>query len=193
MDVAIIFALIVALALPAPADRVVLLPAPDGKVGAISVRTADGERLLDRAWAGVVVDSRGGLETVQENAAEVRERYAAALAAQPLRPVSYIVYFLNATDELAAESVPVMDQVKAELARRPAAEIVAIGHTDRVGSDTDNDALALARAEAVRKILREQGVSAPIDAVGRGEREPLMATADGVAEPRNRRVEISIR
>jgi len=193
VDVAIIFALMVALALPAPADRVILLPAPDGKVGAISVRTADGERLLDRAWAGAVVDNRGGLEVVQEDAAQVRERYAAALAAQPLRPVSFVIYFMNATVELAAESVPVMEQVKAELARRPAAEVVAIGHTDRVGSDNDNDILALARAEAVRTILRDYGVSAPIDAVGRGEREPLVATADGIPEPLNRRVEISIR
>lgn len=32
-----------------------------------------------------------------------------------------------------------------------------------------------------------------LDAAGRGEREPLVATADGVAEPKNRRVEISVR
>ena len=32
-----------------------------------------------------------------------------------------------------------------------------------------------------------------IRAAGRGEREPLISTPDGVAEPRNRRVEISVR
>jgi OmpA-OmpF porin, OOP family len=36
---------------------------------------------------------------------------------------------------------------------------------------------------------------APVNivAVGRGKREPLVPTADGVAEPRNRRVEIVVR
>ena len=32
-----------------------------------------------------------------------------------------------------------------------------------------------------------------IQVAGRGEREPLVATDDEVAEPRNRRVEISVR
>ena len=32
-----------------------------------------------------------------------------------------------------------------------------------------------------------------ITVAGRGEREPLVPTEDGVAEPRNRRVEINVR
>ena len=32
-----------------------------------------------------------------------------------------------------------------------------------------------------------------MDAVGRGERELIVPTADGVAEPRNRRVEVKLR
>ena len=178
---------------PTAQDRVVLLPGPDGKVGAVNIKTAGGERLLDQAYAAVVADSRGGIETVHEDAATVRERFGAALAAQPLRPVSFVVYFVSGTDELTAESRPMLDQAKTEVARRPAAEIVVIGHTDRVGSDADNDALSLKRAESVGAALLAAGVSSSIDTAGRGEREPLITTADEVAEPRNRRVEINVR
>lgn len=182
---------------PAPADRVVLLPGPDGKVGAVNVKTAGGERLLDQAYAGAAVDRRGGIETVREDAATVRERYGAALGAQPARPVSFVLNFVlnfaTGSDELTPASKPLLDQVIAEVSRRSAAEIVVIGHTDRVGTEAANDALALKRAETVRSALLAAGVSARLDVAGRGEREPLIPTADEVDEPRNRRVEINVR
>jgi outer membrane protein OmpA-like peptidoglycan-associated protein len=178
---------------PAPADRVVLLPGADGKTGAVSVKTSGGERLLDQPYAAAAVDRQGRIEAGREDEASVRERYGAALGAQPMRPVSFVVNFVSGTDELTTESRPVLDQIKAEAARRPAAEIVAIGHTDSVGTDAANDVLSLKRAEAVRAALLAAGAVARIEAAGRGEREPLIATADEVAEPRNRRVEINVR
>lgn len=178
---------------PAPADRVVLLPDADGKTGAVLVRTGSGERLLDQAYAAALVDSQGRIEAAREDPATVRERFGAALAAQPIRTVSFVLHFLNDTDELVPESRPILDQIKSEIARRPAAEVVAIGHTDRVGSDAYNDALSLKRAEAVRAALLAAGIAPRIEVAGRGEREPLIPTADEVSEPRNRRVEINVR
>lgn len=181
----------------APADRVVLLPGPDGKAGAVDVRTASGERRLDQAFAAVAVDRAGGIESVREDAASVRERYGAALAAQPVRPTSFLLNFTmnfaTGSDEITPESRPVLEQIIAEVSRRSAAEIVVIGHTDRVGSEAANDVLSLKRAEAVRLALIAAGIEARIDVAGRGEREPLVPTADEVAEPRNRRVEINVR
>lgn len=81
-----------------------------------------------------------------------------------------------------------------EIARRPAPEIVVIGHTDRVGAVPFNDALSLRRAERVRDELVNVGIAADrVRVAGRGEREPLVPTADEVAEARNRRVEINVR
>ncbi len=81
-----------------------------------------------------------------------------------------------------------------EIAKHPVPDIVVIGHTDSVGSDTFNDALALRRAETVRAMLIGRGLAPDsIVAVGRGKRELLVPTPDGVAEPRNRRVEIVVR
>ena len=61
-------------------------------------------------------------------------------------------------------------------------------------SDPFNDALAQQRAEAVRAELIRRGVAPEsIQASGRGKRDLLIPTADGIAEPRNRRVEILVR
>jgi outer membrane protein OmpA-like peptidoglycan-associated protein len=68
------------------------------------------------------------------------------------------------------------------------------GHTDREGSDDDNDRLSQRRAEDILAVLATEGIPAELMiAVGRGEREPLIQTADGVQEPRNRRVEVTVR
>ena len=71
---------------------------------------------------------------------------------------------------------------------------MVIGHTDRVGAVPYHDTLSLRRAERVRDELVKVGIAAErIRVAGRGEREPLVATPDEVAEPRNRRVEITVR
>ena len=71
---------------------------------------------------------------------------------------------------------------------------MVIGHTDRLGQETFNDMLARKRAEMVASRLVSSGVPLErIEVAARGEREPLIPTADGVSEPRNRRVEIKVR
>ena len=176
-------------------DRIVLLPGPDGKLGAVVVRSAAGEARLDTAYAAAEVTRAGAIAQGREDAGSVAKRFSEVLAAQPPRPVSFTVYFVTGSaTELAPESQVVMAGLKAELVRRAAPEITVIGHTDRVGNAETNDALSVSRAEAVRDMLLASGTKAfSLDATGRGEREPLVATADGVAEPRNRRVEISLR
>ena len=67
-----------------------------------------------------------------------------------------------------------------------------IGHTDRSGSDSYNDALSKRRAEAVSARMQAAGLSASALMVsGRGEAEPKVSTADGARNPTNRRVEIT--
>ena len=106
-----------------------------------------------------------------------------------------MLYFLEGKDEFTAESKIEVDRILAELKRRPAPDIVVIGHTDTVGSDANNDRLSLARAERVRELLAKL-LNLPeerIQAAGRGKRELLVQTADAVSEGRNRRVEINVR
>ena len=177
-----------------PAERVVLLPGPDGKAGAVVVTTNAGSILLDQPYAAAAVSSHGSIKAVREDAASVHARYEAALIAQPARPVSFFVFFVRGKDEVTEESRPLVEKLKTEIAQRPAPEIMVIGHTDRVGSEESNDALSLKRAEAMRGELISAGIAASsISIAGRGEREPLVPTADEVAEPKNCRVEVSVR
>ena len=72
--------------------------------------------------------------------------------------------------------------------------IHVVGHTDTTGSDEYNMRLSASRANSVATYLSSQGVpSTRIRQEGRGEREPLVRTADNVNEPRNRRVDIVIK
>lgn len=174
-------------------ERVVLLPSGDGAPGAVVVRDQAGEIRLDQPYAALkrTLDSN---QVYQSSPQEVSERYGQTLAVQPPRPSAYVLYFETGGNVLTAESQAALDVIRKEIAERPASEARVIGHTDRVGSADGNDRLSLKRAELIRDVLIESGVDAgKLEAVGRGERDPLVPTADEVDEPRNRRVEISVR
>ncbi len=176
-------------------ERVVLLPDADGKTGAVLVKTAREERLLNTPYATIGIDKRGAIRNLEASQAAAQERYSTTLQAMPPRPRSFVVHFeLGSATEFVAGSKPVLDELKAYLATHPAPEITVIGHTDRVGTVEFNDTLSRQRAQTVHDMLVEVGIQATsMDVAGRGEREPLVPTADEVAEERNRRVEINVR
>jgi outer membrane protein OmpA-like peptidoglycan-associated protein len=73
------------------------------------------------------------------------------------------------------------------------ARLSLAGHADRSASAAYNRRLSERRVEAVRAELVRLGVPADaIDTVAQGEEDPLVPTADGVREARNRRVEIEV-
>jgi len=178
---------------PAPTDVVVLLPQADGKTGSIIVKQGSRELPLEKPYASAR-SSAGGPVAVHESAEMVSREFGAALAVQPPAPVSFVAYFLSGSDEFTDESKNSVELVLAEMARRPSPEITVIGHTDSVGTDQANDELSLQRARRIRDLLIKRGIGGErINISGRGERELLVPTADGVAEARNRRVEFSVR
>jgi outer membrane protein OmpA-like peptidoglycan-associated protein len=174
-------------------DRIILLPQPDGRPSAVEV-TAGGQTLrLDQPYATAELRD-GRLSPATTTAEAVRTTYGALLAQQPARPRSFTVQFESNGNRLAAGADAVLAEMRSALAALPAAEVVITGHTDRVGTVEANDRLSLTRAEAVRDILAAAGVPrSAMTVAGRGEREPVVPTADEVAEARNRRVEIKVR
>jgi outer membrane protein OmpA-like peptidoglycan-associated protein len=179
---------------PPPADLYVLLPGRDGAVGTITVSHDSDRQVLADPYAAVRITSGGRLEPGRVTAQEVRAVFGPALDAQPPPAASFILYFLFGTEQLTAESSRALADVLAEVRRRPDPEVVVIGHTDRVGGFAQNDALSAQRAERVRQEVLGLGIAPDrIQAVSRGEREPLVPTEDEVPEPRNRRVEITVR
>ena len=182
---------------PAPkstySERIILLPNKDGRESAVVVKRASGDQEISRPYEAV--ELVGGKEQRTELAQQdVEQRYGGVLGAQPARPFTYTLYFMTGTAELTPQSRQSLNDVRQKIKGFPAAQVTVIGHTDRVGGDGDNDALSLKRAVAIREVLVQIGIPrAAIEVVGRGEREPLVRTADGVAEDKNRRVEIKLR
>jgi outer membrane protein OmpA-like peptidoglycan-associated protein len=171
---------------------VTLLPGEAGaKVGAVAVLDPKTGAELGQLTAANTQTALGGKVAAKPAPAA---QYDSLTAALPPPAAHFTLYFLEGTTRLTAESEPELKKVFAELAKRPGAEVQITGHTDTVGSEGDNDMLSLKRAREIREALVAQGLSPTISrAVGRGERELLVATPDNTAEPRNRRVEIIVR
>ena len=180
---------------PAPRlrERVVLLPSDTGRPSAVVVRAHDTEVALDTPYAAA--DLRGAvLEANALTAEEVRQRYGALISAQPPSPRPFTMYFELDSDELTAASKAAFENARLIVASWSAAEVVVIGHTDRLGTLEYNDQLSRRRAQVIASRLMASGVpSSAIEIAARGEREPLIQTPDGLPEPRNRRVEIKVR
>ena len=179
---------------PKSREFVVLVPDYDGKVGEVVITSAQGKSTLDKPYMAARYEDGGKVETAPVAQEEVRKTFAIAIAVQPVRPVSFLLYFQEGTDEYTAESKVAFEKIFPEIARRKAAEVAVIGHTDTVGRIEFNDTLSLRRAERVRNDFVARGIpTIAINVAGRGEREPIVPTADEVSEPRNRRVEINVR
>jgi len=193
MRAAIVLLAALVVACAGPKESVVLLPSPSGQDTAVSVTQGSRQVLLNQPYAAARV-SRAALDAYPSSAQEVQGRFGTALAAQPLPPAQFTLFFVDGKDELTDESKQIVDGVFAEIARRPVPDVFVIGHTDTVGNDVANDALSRQRAEVVRNAFVARGLAVDkVVTIGRGKRELAVPTADGIAEPRNRRVEILVR
>ncbi len=174
-------------------ELVVVLPNPGGGSGAVTLIEGGTSVLLDQPYAaGEVRGGAAAAAAVGPN--DVQQIFGQALAARPILPRHFLLYFISDTDKLTPASIPQYREVFADIKRRPAYEVEVIGHTDTLGDKSYNQALSLKRAEAIRDQLVRDGLNAKaISVAGRGELDLAVKTADQVSEPRNRRVEITVR
>ena len=71
--------------------------------------------------------------------------------------------------------------------------IIAVGHTDSVGSDTYNQKLSIRRSEAVKGYLVSKGVEKNrVYTEGKGEKQPVADNKTAEGRAKNRRVEIEV-
>jgi OOP family OmpA-OmpF porin len=172
----------------------VVLPNADGTSGAITVSDNNQNSiLLDKPYAAS--EEKGGtVAATTSDAQQVQQVFGPALAAQPILPAHFRLYFLRDTDTLTPESAQQYRAVFDDIKRRPVYQVEVIGYTDTLGTHSYNQQLSLKRAEAIRDRLIHDGLSAnSISVAGRGELDPAVPTAPQVSEPRNRRVEITVR
>ena len=109
----------------------------------------------------------------------------------PVQPHQFLVFFDFDKAAITPEARQIIEQAAKVAKSDKSARIDLTGHTDLAGPAGYNMKLSVRRAEAVKKVLVELGIAADeIGVVGKGKTEPLVPTADGVREPKNRRVEI---
>jgi outer membrane protein OmpA-like peptidoglycan-associated protein len=175
---------------------VVLIPDPDGSVGQITVSNAAGSVNIDQAnQATIVKDAQSAPDAPEQLAAdEVQELFAEVLSAEPPPPVHFILHFQSDSVMLLPASRRQVTEIVNEYQRRIPTRLSVVGHTDTQGDKVYNVKLSMRRALAVKQLLVEGGVDATvIDISSHGEENPLVKTADNVANAKNRRVEVIIR
>ena len=182
---------------PPRSDLVVLMPDPeDGRVGTATVTGATGAVVeLTRASEGTrVVQGQAPTAPAAVPGDDVQRIFGAALAARPLAPRHFVLYFETGSDTLTPESRALVPEIIADVRARTAPDLTVIGHTDTTGDAAANIQLGLQRATLVRDLLVASGLDpAQVDVASHGEADLLVPTPDNTPEARNRRVEVTIR
>jgi outer membrane protein OmpA-like peptidoglycan-associated protein len=179
-----------------PENYVVLLEDLDKTTEAVTIKNPSGTRVLDEANFAVGMDDKEKppSKPFPMKAEKIQEVFGKALDATPEPPISFTLYFVFNRTKLLPSSKKQIPEIMSAILQRKTPNISTIGHTDRSGDEQYNYGLALRRAKAVRNILAKAGLDPnAIEVTSHGENNPLVETADGVFEPRNRRVEVTVR
>ena len=111
----------------------------------------------------------------------------------PVESTSTILYFPLNDDRLGDSAQAALAELVRYVQSAGNVTVNINGHADHVGSDDYNMDLSTRRARFVVQALKAAGVPEKIMSYfAFGESDPAVPTADGVAEPKNRRVEIFI-
>ena len=71
--------------------------------------------------------------------------------------------------------------------------IIAVGHTDAVGSDAYNQKLSVKRSDAVKAYLVSKGIEKNrVYTEGKGEKQPVADNNTAAGRAKNRRAEIEV-
>src|SRR5690606_35227248 len=96
-------------------------------------------------------------------------------------------------DTLKPEGRQVLDQVAAQADTINLETLIAVGHTDSIGTEEYNQGLSERRAASVKNYLVSKGIAADrIYTEGKGETSPVASNATREGRAQNRRVEIEI-
>jgi outer membrane protein OmpA-like peptidoglycan-associated protein len=180
---------------PPGRNTFILLTDEKGKTGAIAVTGEGVERTLSEPRQAVTVspgEPPGGPFIMPEE--EVRTRFGPALSALPPPPIQYILYFQHDSSELTGSSRKEVKEILRTIRERYPVDVSVVGHTDTVGDKQYNYQLSLRRARAVAALITAAGVDpSTLEIASHGKDNPLVPTGDQVSEPRNRRVEVTVR
>lgn len=179
-----------------PKNAVVLLPDADGNVGRVIVSNQAGSRTLDRGMTATRILDAGTAPTepATMSAAEIEATFGAALSAQPPSPRHFTLYFEQGSTTLTPGSQGEVPAIVDTVREYASVDTSVVGHSDTAGDARTNLELSLRRALAVGALLTAGGIDpGSLDITSHGEANPLVPTGDNVSEPKNRRVEVTVR
>ena len=124
---------------------------------------------------------------------------APAKVVAPVAPTSEKVTFAASAlfdfdkSVLKAEGKTQLDDMVSKLKSINLEVVIAVGHTDSVGTDAYNQKLSIRRAEAVKAYLVSKGIEANrVYTEGKGEKQPVADNKTAEGRAKNRRVEIEV-
>lgn len=178
----------------APKTTVILLPEEDGSTGSLIVMAEDGAVEMNTAYTSSIVGTSTPTAPEKIDKELVEKKFSRVIAAQPEQPESYFLRFTLGTSQLTKESKELVPDIIKSVENRKFPSVSIIGHSDTAGNEKYNIKLSEKRAQVVKKILLNSGLTIKTLFVeSYGESDLLFPTADGVADSRNRRVEIMVR
>ena len=127
--------------------------------------------------------------------APVARPAAPALPAVAATKVTYAsdAFFDFNKSALKAEGRAKLDDLVGKIKGISLEVIIAVGHTDSVGSDAYNQKLSVKRAEAVKAYLVTKGIEKNrVYTEGKGEKQPVADNKTAEGRAKNRRVEIEV-
>jgi outer membrane protein OmpA-like peptidoglycan-associated protein len=150
------------------------------------------------ATAQELASQRAAEEALTVAAAE-RDQAVSVAAAERSRKASAgteqerLAGFATGTAKLPANAMPKIDELATTLKNNPEQQVMIEGHADNVGSPDYNDALAMKRAEAVRKALVSRGIAPSRIALrSHGEQNPLANNDTGLGRWENRSAQVMV-
>ncbi|MCA8931747.1 MAG: OmpA family protein, partial [Rhodospirillaceae bacterium] len=170
-------------------DVIAILEDGHATQSSVEVATTAGSVVLDTPGAATLVgEGTGSLTQPRVLPDDVTQTlFGDAIDAEPERPDRFILYFEEGLDELTQASTDEMPNVLQAINRRDGPRVDIVGHAVRVGPEPFNAILSRRRAELVRRLIVDQLPQPVVTVVSSyGEQDPLVPTADEVAEPRNR-------
>lgn len=122
----------------------------------------------------------------------------APVAATPVVAAQKVTYAADAFFDfdkavLKAEGKAKLDDLVSKVKGINLEVIIAVGHTDSVGSDAYNQKLSVRRSEAVKAYLVSKGIEKNrVYTEGKGEKQPVADNKTAEGRAKNRRVEIEV-